>query len=257
MAESDLPKKRPPHPIRAYGDRMGDGALQLSFTLPVPVSGRAKEAARRFAESHGLKNVLVATMEKAGDAWSFFVVYGRSEVSLDFSAIEVPEVTVPEWTAKEVNGLVKEKLGRRVVVVGACTGSDAHTVGIDAILNMKGFAGDKGLEAYPWFDAHNLGAQVDNAALLARAKELAADAILVSQIITQRDVHKENSRELIDLAKKAGMREVLFLLGGPRIDHALARELGYDAGFGPGTRPVQVAGFIAMQLIARREGRVP
>ena len=34
---------------------------------------------------------------------------------------------------------------------------------------MKGYAGDKGLEAYPWFDAHNLGAQVDNAALLARA----------------------------------------------------------------------------------------
>jgi beta-lysine 5,6-aminomutase beta subunit len=199
--------------------------------------------------------VLVAAMEKAGEAWSFFVVYGRSEVTLDFSAIEVPEVTVPEWTPNDVNNLVKDKLGRRVVVVGACTGSDAHTVGIDAILNMKGFAGDKGLEAYPWFDAHNLGAQVDNAALLARAKELGADAILVSQIITQRDVHKENSRELIELAKKAGMREVMFLLGGPRIDHALATELGYDAGFGPGTRPVQVAGFIVERLIARREGR--
>jgi beta-lysine 5,6-aminomutase beta subunit len=255
MADSDAPKKRPPQPIRPYGDRMGDGALQLSFTLPVPVSGRAREAARRYAEAHGLKHVLVAAMEKAGEAWSFFVVYGRSEVTLDFSAIEVPEVTVPEWTPKDVNNLVKDKLGRRVVVVGACTGSDAHTVGIDAILNMKGFAGDKGLEAYPWFDAHNLGAQVDNAALLARAKELGADAILVSQIITQRDVHKENSRELIELAKKAGMREVMFLLGGPRIDHALATELGYDAGFGPGTRPVQVAGFIVERLIARREGR--
>ena len=257
MAELDQPKKRPPHPIRAYGDRMGDGALQLSFTLPVPASGRAKEAARRYAEAHGLKHVLVATMEKAGDGFTFFVVYGRTEVSLDFAEIEVPEVTVPEWSAKDVNRLVKDKLGRRVVVVGACTGSDAHTVGIDAILNMKGFAGDKGLEAYPWFDAHNLGAQVDNAMLLLRAKELAADAILVSQIITQRDVHKENSRELIALAKKAGMREVLFLLGGPRIDHALARELGYDAGFGPGTRPVQVAGFIVDHLIARKEGRVP
>jgi beta-lysine 5,6-aminomutase beta subunit len=256
MAEIEPPKKRPPQPIRAYGDRMGDGAVQLSFTLPVSASGRAKEAARRYAEAHGLKHVLVATMEKAGEGWSFFVVYGRSDVSLDFSGIEVPEVTVPEWTPKEVNKLIKEKLGRRVIVVGACTGSDAHTVGIDAILNMKGFAGDKGLEAYPWFDAHNLGAQVDNAALLARARDLRADAILVSQIITQRDVHKENSRELIELAKKAGMREMLFLLGGPRIDHALAKELGYDAGFGPGTRPVEVAGFIVDHLIARREGRV-
>jgi len=54
------------------------------------------------------------------------------------------------------------------VVVGACTGYDAHTVGIDAIINMKGYAGDKGLEAYPWIDAYNLGAQVDNAALIER-----------------------------------------------------------------------------------------
>ncbi len=252
----DAPRKRPPQPIRAYGDRMGDGALQMSFTLPIPASGRAKEAARRYAEAHGLKHVLVATMEKAGDAFAFFVVYGRSEVSLDFAEIEVPEVTVPEWSPKDINKLVKEKLGRRVVVVGACTGSDAHTVGIDAILNMKGFAGDKGLEAYPWFDAHNLGAQVDNSALLARARDLGADAILVSQIITQRDVHKDNSRELIELAKKNGMREVLFLLGGPRIDHALARELGFDAGFGPGTRPVEVAGFIVEHLLARKDGRV-
>jgi beta-lysine 5,6-aminomutase beta subunit len=252
---STNPTRRPPQPIRAYGDRMGDGALQLSFTLPVPVSGRAKEAARRFAEALGLQHVLVATMEKAGDNFTFFVVYGRSEVTIDFGEIEVPEVTVPEWSMKEINYLIKDKLGRRVVVVGACTGSDAHTVGIDAILNMKGFAGDKGLEAYPWVDAHNLGAQVDNAVLLAKAKELRADAILVSQIITQRDVHKENARELMELAKKAGLREVMFLLGGPRIDHALARELGYDAGFGPGTKPSQVASYIVDALIARKEGR--
>src|SRR5688572_19657417 len=122
------PKKRPPQPIRAYGDRMGDGALQMSFTLPVPASGRAKEAARRYAELHGLRAVIVATMEKAGDDFTFFVVYGRSEVTLDFAEIEVPEVTAPEWSPKEINALVKEKLGRRVVVVGACTGSDAHTV---------------------------------------------------------------------------------------------------------------------------------
>jgi len=252
---STEPKKRPPQPIRAYGDRMGDGAVQLSFTLPVPASGRAKEGARRYAEALGLRHVLVATMEKAGDGFTFFVVYGRADTTIDFAEIEVPEIAAPEWTPKEINQLVKDKIGRRVVVVGACTGSDAHTVGIDAILNMKGFAGDKGLEAYPWFDAHNLGAQVDNAALLARAKELGADAILVSQIITQRDVHKDNSRELIELAKKSGLREVLFLLGGPRIDHALARELGFDAGFGPGTKPAQVASFIVDALIGRKEGR--
>src|SRR5262249_46822632 len=142
-------KKRPPQPIRPYGDRLGDGAVQLSFTLPVPISGRAKEAARQFAEGLGLAHVLVAHMEKAGDDFTFFVGYGRTDRTLDFADIEVPEVTTPEWSPKEINYLISEKVGRRVVVVGACTGSDAHTVGIDAILNMKGYAGDKGLEAYP------------------------------------------------------------------------------------------------------------
>ena len=251
MSERSKPT---PEMIRAYGDRKDDGRIQLSFTLPVAPSGRAKEAARRFAEKLGLKNVLVATMEKAGSTFSFFVVYGNADFALDFSEIIVPEVTVPEWGFKEINHLVHDELGRKVVVVGACTGSDAHTVGIDAILNMKGYAGDKGLEAYPWFDAYNLGAQVDNAALLARAKELRADAVLVSQIMTQRDLHIENSQQLIELARKAGMRDLLFLLGGPRIDHKLARELGYDAGFGPGTKPSQVASYIVDTLIKRTHG---
>lgn len=242
--------------IRAYGDRKDDGRIQLSLTLPVEAGARAKEAARLYCEKLGLRNVYVAACEPAGRGFSFFVVYATSDVQLDFSTIYVPEVTAPEWGFKELNYLIKEKLGRRVVVVGACTGSDAHTVGIDAILNMKGYAGDKGLEAYPWVAAYNLGAQVDNAALLTRARELDADAILVSQIMTQRDLHIDNSRELIDLARKQGLRDRLFLLGGPRIDHKLARELGFDAGFGPGTKPSQVASYVVDELL-RRAGKSP
>ncbi len=245
--------ERMKEPIRAYGDRKDDGRIQLSFTLPVPAGGRAKEAAKRFAEGLGLKNVMVATVESAGEGFSFFVVYANADVTLDWAEIVVPEVTTPTWDFKELNHLIEDELKRRVVVVGACTGSDAHTVGIDAILNMKGYAGDKGLEAYPWIDAYNMGAQVDNAALLTRAREVGADAILVSQIMTQRDLHIENSSQLIELAKKQGMRDVLFLLGGPRIDHKLARELGFDAGFGPGTKPSQVASFVVETMMAKRE----
>jgi beta-lysine 5,6-aminomutase beta subunit len=92
---------------------------------------------------------------------------------------------------------------------------------------------------------------VDNAALLTRAKELGADAVLVSQVMTQRDLHIENSRQLMELAHKQGMRGLLFLLGGPRIDHKLAREWGFDAGFGPGTKPSQVASFVVDTLLKR------
>jgi beta-lysine 5,6-aminomutase beta subunit len=156
---------------------------------------------------------------------------------------------VPEWGFKEINHLVDEELHRKVVVVGACTGSDAHTVGIDAILNYKGYAGDKGLESYKWFEAYNLGAQVENDQLAARARALHADAILISQVITQRNCHKENGQAFVELAKKEGFREDMILIfGGPRIDHKLALELGFDAGFGPGTKPSDVASYLVEKM---------
>ena len=238
--------------VRAYGDRAGDGMVQMTFTLPVETSPLAKEAARRFAEQHGLSDVLVVCMEACGPAHSYFVVYGHSAHQVDLSKIDVPTVDVPDYSHDEVDALIKEKLGRKLVVVGACTGSDAHTVGIDAILNVKGYAGDKGLESYKGFDAYNLGAQVENDALLARARAVGADAILVSQVITQRGCHKENGRALIELLRRNGERDqFLMLFGGPRVDHKLALELGFDAGFGPGTLPRHVASLIVTRMLER------
>ena len=65
----------------------------------------------------------------------------------------VPEVVVRKKGFDELNEYALREVGRRIVVLGACTGSDAHAVGIDAIMNMKGFAGDYGLERYACFDA--------------------------------------------------------------------------------------------------------
>jgi beta-lysine 5,6-aminomutase beta subunit len=227
--------------------------VQLSFVLELPPGGKAREAAKRFAAAHGIQDPLVATMEECAEGFSFFVVYGHSTHSVDAGAIDVPEVQSEAVTREEMEHRIEARLARRIVVVGACTGSDAHTVGIDAILNYKGYAGDKGLESYKGFEVHNLGAQVENARLATRARELGADAILVSQVITQRNCHKENGRALVELAQKQGWRhEVVLLLGGPRIDHATALELGFDAGFGTGTKPADVAQYLVARLAGAR-----
>ncbi|HTN84720.1 MAG TPA: OAM dimerization domain-containing protein [Sorangium sp.] len=237
--------------LRAYGDREGDGMVQMSFTLRVLPGDRAREAAKRFAEAHGLREPLVTAMEQASREHTYFVVYGHSQHGVDISDIEVEELAAQPLTRDQIEAQAK-KLGRKIVVVGACTGSDAHTVGIDAILNYKGFAGEKGLESFKCFDAHNLGAQVENAELCEKAKALGADAILVSQVITQRNCHKENAAALIEMATRQGFRDkVILLLGGPRIDHNLAVELGFDAGFGPGTKPITVASFLVERLVGR------
>jgi beta-lysine 5,6-aminomutase beta subunit len=243
------------HIIRPYGDRRDDGVVQLSFTLPVALSEKAKEAAAQFVKKMGFSDVKVAAAERAADQYTFFIVYARSGMYIDYSEIDVPEVIVKKMGFDDLNALIKEKVGRPIVVFGACTGTDTHTVGIDAILNMKGYAGDYGLERYPGFEAYNLGSQVPNEELLKRAMAKNADAILVSQVVTQRDVHKDNSRHFIEAAKAAGIHgKVQLLLGGPRVDHKLALELGFDAGFGPGTKPSDVANYIVHQVL-QKEGK--
>jgi beta-lysine 5,6-aminomutase beta subunit len=238
--------------IRPYGDRKDDGVVQLSFTLPVPLSEKAREAAHQFTRKLGFTDVKVAAAERAADNYTFFIVYARSGMYLDYSEIEVPEVVVKKLGFTELNKLIEEEIGRRIVVVGACTGTDTHTVGIDAILNMKGYAGDYGLERYPGFEVYNLGSQVPNEELLRKAREKKADAILVSQVVTQRDVHKENARHFVEEAKRQGVfGRIVLLLGGPRVDHKLALELGFDAGFGPGTRPSDVANYVVHRLLQK------
>lgn len=238
--------------LRAYGDRRDDGIIQLSFTLPVPLSEKAKEAAALFCKKLGLTDVKVAAAERAADNYTFFVAYARAPVTIDYSEIDTPELAIKKLDFYALNALIETRLARKVVVVGACTGTDTHTVGIDAILNMKGFSGDYGLERYPWFDAYNLGSQVPNKELLRIAKEKKADAVLVSQVVTQRDVHKDNARQFIEDAKEAGVHgKMVLLFGGPRVDHKLALSLGFDAGFGPGTRPSDVANYVVHQVLQR------
>lgn len=239
--------------VKAYGDTLNDGAVQVSFTLPVSAGDEAKEAARQMALQMGLETPTVTEMADLQAGFSFFVVYGHCKHTVDYSAINIPKREHEAMSFQEVNDFIKKELGRKVVVVAACTGSDAHTVGIDAIVNMKGYAGEYGLERYPEIEAYNLGSQVPNADLLSKAVELNADAVLISQVVTQKNVHLENLTELVELAEAEGLRDkVLFICGGPRITHEMAIELGYDAGFGPGTLPNQVASYVASEL-ARRE----
>ena len=142
------------------------------------------------------------------------------------------------------------------MIVGASTGTDAHTVGIDAIMNRKGFAGHYGLERYEMIEAYNLGAQIPNEEFVKKAVELNADVLLVSQTVTQKDVHIQNLTELIELLEAEGVRDrFIVICGGARITHELAKELGYDAGFGPQKYADDVASFAVEEMVKRGMGK--
>jgi len=240
--------------IRPYGDTMNDGKVQLSFTLPLPASPRAEGAAKQLARQMGIEEPSVVHYRDMGEGFSFYILYGRCTQAVDFSSIEVAQVNTRVMDFYEINDFIREHFGRKIVVVGACTGSDAHTVGLDAIMNMKGYAGEYGLERYPEIEAHNLGSQVRNEELIRKAVELNADALLVSQVVTQKNVHIQNLTELVELLEAEGLRDrFLLIVGGPRLSHELALELGFDAGFGPGSLPPDVAGYIVQTLEERRK----
>ena len=235
--------------IRPYGDTTDDGMVQLSFTLPMEASERARAAALDLTSKMGFERAQVVHMKGMGADFTFFVVYAATKLTVDPDALTVEERDFDLLSYAQVNLAIREQLKRPLVVVGACTGTDAHTVGLDAILSMKGYAGDHGLEYFSEMKVINMGAQVSPEDIVATVRDENADAVLVSQVVTQRDAHIHHLTEVREALEAAGLRDRVILVGGgPRFAPEQTVELGYDRIFGRGTLPSEVASYLASQL---------
>ena len=252
MEAKDFDKTLDLTKIKPYGDTMNDGKTQLSFTLPVPCGAEAVEAAKQLLKTMGFENPIVVYYKELTHGFTFFNCYGSCTHTVNYSTIYVPKVESNTMDMYETDQYIKENIGRKIVIVGASTGTDAHTVGIDAIMNMKGYAGHYGLERYEMIEAYNLGSQVPNEDFIAKGIELHADALLVSQTVTQKDVHIKNMTNFIELMEAEGLRDkMICCCGGARISHELAKELGFDAGFGMNTYADDVASFVVQEMVKR------
>ncbi len=250
--KKDLDKALDLKRILPYGDAMNDGKVQISFTLPVEDGEKASIAAKQLAMKMGLEDPSIVYHILLDKGFTFFIVYGSLIHTIDYTKIEVESVDVESMPMEEINDFIKQNLKRKVVVLGATTGTDAHTVGIDAIMNMKGYAGHFGLERYEMIEAYNLGSQVSNEEFVKKTIELKADVLLVSQTVTQKNIHVKNLTNLVELLEAEGIRDkVILICGGPRISNELAKELGYDAGFGPDTYAELVATYAIKELFER------
>ena len=242
--------------VKPYADQLGDGIMQLSFTLPVPYGIAARRAAQELARKMGIENPEVVHYHALTEGYTYLMMFGECTHTVDYTSLSDEGFDVEYMTEEEIESFAREHIGRAVVVVGASTGTDTHSVGIDAMLNLKGFHGHHGLEGYKAFKTHNLGSQVPNSVLVAKAVELGADAVLVSQTVTQQNLHIANLTELVEIVEAEGRRKQLILAcGGARVSNELAKELGYDAGFSRGTYPHHVASFIVRELAARMASR--
>lgn len=154
--------------LKAYGDTMNDGKVQFSFTLPVKNDEKGMEAARQLVRKMGVEEPNVALAKSLDKEFTFYVVYGSVVHTVDYENIHVQTVEEETMSMEETDEYIREHFGRKIVMIGASTGTDAHTVGIDAIMNRKGFAGHYGLERYDMIEAINMGAQVPNEEFIKR-----------------------------------------------------------------------------------------
>jgi beta-lysine 5,6-aminomutase beta subunit len=239
--------------VKPYGDTLNDGKVQISFTLPIEDGEKALHAAIALAKKMGIQDPSIVHHQSLDEGFTFFIIYGEIIHTIDLTKIKIESLRVKPMNMDEIDQFIKEKFGKKLIVLGATTGTDAHTVGIDAIMNMKGFAGHYGLERYEMIEAYNLGSQVSNEEFVKKAIDLDANVLLVSQTVTQKDIHVKNLTNLVDLLEAEGIREkVILICGGARITNELAKELGYDAGFGPGTYAEIVASFFINELENRK-----
>ena len=252
MEAKDFDKTLDLTKIKPYGDTMNDGKVQLSFTLPVSCGAEAIEAAKQLLKRMGLENPAVVYYKELTPGFTFFNCYGSCTHTVNYTSIYVPKVESNVMSMPDTDTYIREHFGRKIVVVGASTGTDAHTVGIDAIMNMKGYAGHYGLERYDMIEAYNLGSQVPNEELIAKGLELHADALIISQTVTQKDVHIKNLTNFIELMEAENLRDkMICVCGGARVTHELAQELGFDAGFGMNTYADDVASFIVQEMVKK------
>jgi len=254
MSKKDYSKLLDLTSLKPYGDTLNDGKVQLSFTLPIMNDEKGVEAAKLLAKKMGIIDPIVSESITLDKEFTMYIIFGSVTHTINYQEIVVETVDSDVMTMHEIEEYIELNFSKDIVVVGASTGTDAHTVGIDAIMNMKGFAGHYGIERYKGIEAHNLGSQVENEAFIKKAIEVNADVLLVSQTVTQKDVHIKNLVNLVELLEAEKLRNrFIIIVGGPRITHELAKELGYDAGFGPKKFAEDVCSYFVKELVYRKK----
>jgi corrinoid protein of di/trimethylamine methyltransferase len=116
--------------------------------------------------------------------------------------------------------LLKRKQQRQVlgkVVIGTVQG-DIHEIGKTLVATMLSASG---------FEVHDLGVDVPAAQFVDKVREVEADVLGLSALLTTTILHQET---IIDHLKEAGLREkVKVIIGGVPASPEWAEEIGADA----------------------------
>ena len=216
----------------------------VSTTIFLPVNERIAEfAAIKCGEKMGLTDVTVVHKQELHPSEGTLVEI-KGKVTFE---VDIDELVIPEKIENLSSDDIREDITKKpMLVVAGTVGNDEHSVGMKETLDIK----HGGIEGFGIKYIY-LGTSVPAEKLVDAAIESNADAILISTIITHDDIHTRNMGKIHDLCVEKGVRDKLMLVaGGTQVTNKIAKAAGMDAGFGRGTKGIDVASFLVK---ARRE----
>jgi corrinoid protein of di/trimethylamine methyltransferase len=199
---------------------LADGVLNLNEELAVKAAHEAVAAGLDAydAITHGL----VAGMKRAGDLYDqeeYFV----PELLLCSDAMYAALAVLQPHLKKE------DARAKLKCVIGVVEG-DTHDIGKNLVKIMLDVGG---------FEIHDLGRNVPLAAFVEKAKEVDADLICLSTLMT---TTMDGMATVIEMLKEEGIRDRFkVLIGGGPISQAFADKIGADGYAGNAASAVKVA----------------
>ncbi len=213
-----------------------DGYLTLTMFIAEPEE-IAEYAALELVRKTGLEDPEVIHKGIMHPAEGTLVeVKARIPFGVKRDSLEIPEK--PKIMSADE---IRQEITRNPMkVVCATVGEDEHSVGMREIIDLK----HGGIESFG-IKAAYLGTSVPLDKVINAAIEIDADAILISTIISHADIHRKNMERLAMMCREMGCWGRFILVGGgTQVTNDLAVQAGMDAGFGRGTKGMEVASFL-------------
>lgn len=219
--------------LKPEAEWAGDGTVLMTFMLP-DSKRVAQYTALEIGKKMGLEECEVINIEVLQNAEGTRIeMKGIVPFAIDKATLVVPEE--PEMLSEdEIRADVQRK---PMLLVAGTIGEDEHSVGLREIIDIK----HGGIEKYG-MKVEYLGTSVPVEKIVDAAIEMNADGIMASTIISHDDIHYKNMRRINDLCVEKGVRDKLVLVaGGTQVVPEIAVKHGMDAGFGRGSKGIQVA----------------
>ena len=237
MAETE--KYRKTSLIKPEMEWAADGIVMLNMFIPAN-KRTAEVIAVEIAKEFGLIEPEVINREIMQEAEGTRVeLKGKVGFDIDVSKLVIPPEPV-YLSDDEIRADVEK---HPLKVVCGTVGEDEHSVGLREIIDIK----HGGIERFG-IEVHYLGTSVPIEKLVDAAIELDAEVILASTIISHDNIHYKNMKRINDLTIEKGVRErMIICAGGTQVVPEEAAKTGIDAGFGRGTKGIDVATLIVQR----------